>query len=486
MYEEGPTPRWGDYDSPASYSSLADLVIDYPNGVYTFEFYDSSNVLLRSVALDYSSLSIPGNPVDFTYPVDGQTGIPTNPTCTWTVDPGDGDALMMFLEDGVSYKVVPAPMTTTSWAPGPLQPNDECDLEVSVCTVKNWGGGPAFPTDTVDGDEFQYSLMIEYLNEINFFTGAVSDHVFFIGMSSTYNYDYPGVPLHYEFDVWIQVDATVVSGSMQAPDGIEHDMNRYSYGDETWLEVYENGSDPSVWDPFGPGTYTFTVNYASGFDSTSVDYQLPNGDPIPYVTQEPQLLYPQHDAVNVPLLCTLQFDPATNSDHVIDIWIEPVSGTGLSYDIMGLPHDTSSYGPITLSPDILYEGGYTINHFFSFNNADGIPTEIDTDAGTEINFTTASYFLSGWVWMVGGHTGIGYSLDEGDLLYFHSFEPVLEYNITTGQWVDDDPVGWIYMDWPFYYVLDPGYLIFVLPPESGLWVYHFSTGQWEVLPRIIP
>ena len=484
MYEEGPSPRWGDYDSPISYSSLADLVIDYPNGLYTFEFYNSSHVLLRSVALDYSNLSIPVNPVDFTYPsVDGQTGIPTNPTCTWTVDPGDGNALMMGLEDGVSYKAVPVSMTTTSWAPGPLQPNDECELEVSVCTVKNWGGGPAFPTDTVDDDEFQYSLMIEYLNEINFFTGAVSDHVLKIEMSSTYNYGFPGDLLYYEFDTWIQVDPTVVSGSMRRPDGTDYPMTYESDGLEAWLGVYRYISDPITWDGFGPGTYTFTVNYAGGFDSTSVEYQLPGGAPIPYVTQEPQLTYPSHDAVNVPLQCTFLFDSATNPDHTIAIWVEPVSGTGLSYDIGGLPYNTSSHGPVTLSPETLYEGGYSINHCVITTNADGIPAVMDTDAETQIHFTTASYFLSGWV-LLPGVPDIGYSLDEKNFVYFYSTSPVMNYNITTGQWVE--PGGWLYFNWPFLYELDTSSLIYAIPPESGLWVFHFSTAQWEVLPQIIP
>jgi hypothetical protein len=222
--------------------------------------------------------------------------------------------------------------------------------------------------------------------------GAVSDHVLEIIMSSTYNYDYPGVPLHYEFEVAIQVDATVVGGNMYAPDGTEYPMFYSSDGVESWLDVYFDGPDPSVWDGFGAGTYTFTFNYVSGSsDSTSVDYQLPNGDPIPYVTQQPQFVYPQHNAVDVPSQCTLQFDPANDPIHTIDIWIEPEDDTSgaLEYDIMVLPHDTSSYGPVTLSPMTLYECGYTINHFFSFNNADGIPTEIDTDAGTQVNFTTA-------------------------------------------------------------------------------------------------
>jgi len=225
--------------------------------------------------------------------------------------------------------------------------------------------------------------------------GAVSDHVQKIIMSSSYNYDFPGVPLHYEFRAALQVDATVVSGSMQVPDGSVYVMSYYSKGTEAYLEVNVNGSDPSVWDGFGAGTYTFTVNYVSDpSETTSIDYQLPGGDPIPYVTQEPQFVYPQHNAIDVPLNCTFQFDPVSNSDHMIDIWIEPDDGTleALSYNTMFLPYDTSSYGPVTLSPDTLYEGGYSINHYVNMINADGIPTEMDTDAETYILFTTESAY----------------------------------------------------------------------------------------------
>ena len=93
--------------------------------------------------------------------------------------------------------------------------------------------------------------------------------------------------------------------------------------------------------------------------------------------------------------------------------------------------------------------------------------------------------LSGWIWMV-GDSDFGYSLDENDLVYFLSFGPVWSYNFTTGLWVEERPVGWIYVDWPFYYVFDTDSLMFALPPESGLWVYHFRPGEWTVLPRILP
>ena len=81
---------------------------------------------------------------------------------------------------------------------------------------------------------------------------------------------------------------------------------------------------------------------------------------------------------------------------------------------------------------------------------------------------------------------IGYSLDEGDLLFFYSFNFVQSFNLATGGWSSHIPIGWIYIDWPFYYELDTGAMWFAWPPESGLWVYHFSTSQWDILPRIIP
>ncbi len=94
--------------------------------------------------------------------------------------------------------------------------------------------------------------------------------------------------------------------------------------------------------------------------------------------------------------------------------------------------------------------------------------------------------LSGFIFMPPGVPDIGYSLDENDLLYFYSSEPVLNYNITEGQWKTTGPEGFIYANWPFIYELDPGDLWFALPPLDGLWVYHFSTGEWTVSPRTIP
>ena len=93
--------------------------------------------------------------------------------------------------------------------------------------------------------------------------------------------------------------------------------------------------------------------------------------------------------------------------------------------------------------------------------------------------------LSGLVWMVSG-TDFGYSLEEGNFVYFLSSGPVWYYNFTTGLWDSEGPADLVYVDWPFMYEIATGSFWFVLPPVSGLWVYHFSTGQWGFLPQIIP
>ncbi len=112
--------------------------------------------------------------------------------------------------------------------------------------------------------------------------------------------------------------------------------------------------------------------------------------------------------------------------------------------------------------------------------------------GDKIKSTTVHMFsewgppVSGLIWMGGEGSGIGYSFNESNWLYFYSSVPVLDYNITLGQWDPVGPVGLIYTDWPFYYVFETNCWMLAIPPASGLWVYHFSTGQWTILPRIIP
>ncbi len=183
----------GSWDwSSGYYGFLTDLRAAYPLGAYTLNFQNSSDVSLNTVTLDLTGLSEEPslNPVNFIYPAsDGATGIILNPTLTWTVNGGvDGNALMMFLEDVDDeqfYRADPVAITETEWPVGPLIAGREYELEVSVCEVKDLGAGPSWPTDTQGGDTFSYTLMNEYLNEIEFTTVPVPGAVFLgaIGIS---------------------------------------------------------------------------------------------------------------------------------------------------------------------------------------------------------------------------------------------------------------------------------------------------------------
>jgi len=112
------------------------------------------------------------------------------------------------------------------------------------------------------------------------------------------------------------------------------------------------------------------------------------------------------------------------------------------------------------------------------------------DIGTcEATFTAvfpSAPAFPGWIYMPQDAPDFGYSLNEDDLVYFYSWNFVQSLNTTTGVWSTHMPIGWIYVDWPFYYELDLGISWFAWPPVDGLWVYHFITGAWEVLPQITP
>lgn len=166
------------------YSTLATLQGDYPAGTYTLDFENISNFSLRTVVLDYTGLSKPLDFADFTNPsYDGETGISTTPTFEWDVDSGDGDALGMWLFDSDTdddvYEDVPVAMSTLSWTPGSLDPDHTYDLEVSV-----FGAGATVGEDTVGGDTFEYALVFEYLNEIEFTTVPEPATIAMLGLGS--------------------------------------------------------------------------------------------------------------------------------------------------------------------------------------------------------------------------------------------------------------------------------------------------------------
>jgi len=161
---------------------------------------------------------------------------------------------------------------------------------------------------------------------------------------------------------------------------------------------------------------------------------------------------------------------------------EPLMVSGAWYDVRLSVYNDYVYAYVN---DILvaYADNLPLTHGNIGLIADDATVSFDNIVVT--NNASPTYPLSGWVWMESS-SDFGYSLDEGDLLYFYSSEPVWYYNFTTSLWNTEGPNNWIYVDWPFIYELDTGDLWFALPPVDGLWVYHFSTSQWLISPQIIP
>ncbi len=210
-----------EYESwPILYLTLTALQAVYPAGLYTFDFRDSSDSLIKSVQLDYSGIDEPGSPVDFTYPSDnGQTGIGTNPTLTWTVNSGVGDVLGGGLQDDYEgfygldgLDTWPVPMDTLSWQPGPLDPEQDYWLYVSVARVKDWAAGPGLPTKNVGGDEFEYGLHIGYMNKIGFTTAEPLLFPFQVGQQYEFHKWDSDDPVN-EWTVLWEVESQVTIGS---------------------------------------------------------------------------------------------------------------------------------------------------------------------------------------------------------------------------------------------------------------------------------
>ena len=222
---------------------------------------------------------------------------------------------------------------------------------------------------------------------------AVSDHVLKIELATTYEYGAPGDVLYYVFDAGIQIDETIVSGTMQDPNGDVHPLVLEEDDSERWLSFCQESPDLAGLSDFLYGTFTFTVEYSdTSSESTNIDYAMENGDPISPVTQQPQFSYPNHNATDVPLALSYQFDAASdpNWDITLEWEPEPDGSPGRAGEVENLPYATTSYGPVILSPDTLYSAGMAINNAIETVNADGIPAVMDMDAETHILFTTTS------------------------------------------------------------------------------------------------
>lgn len=240
--------------------------------------------------------------------------------------------------------------------------------------------------DTLDLSEFASEWL---------YGTSIAEHVFEIEVSLSYDFGEgygSSVPEDYQFDAWMQVDNTVVAGTLQTPRGVVYPAELEVDDGENWLGVYAASDSLADLSDFTDGEYIFTVTYANGkSQSTSILFALADCSPIAPVDQPLVVTYPLHNAADVPLTINVEMAPLNNPNWTYGIWCEPVDDdSALSGEIDDLPFDTTTAGPLELSPDTLYEMEITVNHAIWSTNEDGIPYVIDKDSEVEILFTTVS------------------------------------------------------------------------------------------------
>ena len=254
---------------------------------------------------------------------------------------------------------------------------------------------------------------------------------------------------------------------------------------------YINGVpvDTSLWESAPSFQQAQTISGFIAYDTDQPDY-----DPGPYGTYRIGTLSVDIPDIGLNALrssSNMQISAFDNTPNPDDQFFAYVNGVDSFTSNVGLPNPASFsislFGSTSmLANDLLPTNqiDWTFgNSNFDFLASDGSWRQVLITFEPD-PFVTPDF--SGWVFMPPDAPDFGYSLNEGDLLYFYSSDIVLSFNLATGGWIPDKPVAWIYVDWPFYYVLDPVGSWFALPPADGLWVYHFSTSEWTVSPRIIP
>lgn len=149
-------------DLGTRYETLGDLRVDFPIGNYTFSFNGEED----SVTV-YSDPVEPTGFANVTYPNDGSTNVPLNPTFTWEQYTGSGDNLYMDVGDEEGTLFIQAPsnnINQTSWTPGPLAPGHLHSFEIAVQTINT------ITLTTTLGYNLTYLDCFENNNEILFTT----------------------------------------------------------------------------------------------------------------------------------------------------------------------------------------------------------------------------------------------------------------------------------------------------------------------------
>jgi len=251
-----------------------------------------------------------------------------------------------------------------------------------------------------------------WVDKVEWLTAQIGpDNVFSIGISEIWDYNNPTNPndLTYVFRCLIETYGKVNLIKMLTPAGntftIPNDPYTKSGNVETWHFVEEG---KHYWEyeasfddlngllDYGDGTYTINVHYTDGSQAeTTVLFANPNtGKPILQPTQEPILTSPAHnETTSSPVTFAWQdcSDPNATS-----IWLA-IAKVGTEDEInFDFPVNAKKSDPLNLSSG-LWEAALCFDHWYDFNNVNGIPVEVGKYSESDYTFEVIDITLvSSW------------------------------------------------------------------------------------------
>lgn len=275
---------------------------------------------------------------------------------------------------------------------------DSNDLKVFVSYWLETGG--CIPSDlnrSQNVDFFDYAIFARnWLQE-----SEICNHVFYIEIETEWDYDRPGSPISYDFEVDVTTDDTVVGIEFITPAGNTYEIPAvaeqcsgevctfYEPDGEGRIEwdYYGRFSDSLTLANYGNGFYTIIVHYSNEMEQqTTAWYGVPGtSDPIPQPTIQPIIISPE--------------DNSTIASPVDFVWEECVDANATRIQfyaenidngdeiIMSFPLSNTGWDNVTMSPGQWDTGLSFENLFFISDNGDDIPVECYKCSTTDYLFT---------------------------------------------------------------------------------------------------
>lgn len=169
--------------------NLASLVAmsndsDVGFGTFVFTFFGPGGVTETASAVFDPGLSDPHSGyASISFPTNGQTGVSSHPTFTWTCANPPCGSFAWYLEVfpvsgiGLGYDEGFLIPTSSEWTPGPLSGGTQYGLWISSGTIL----GPGIPqslSTTPGGDAFDYVPGFETVNQLEFTTSEADSHCY--------------------------------------------------------------------------------------------------------------------------------------------------------------------------------------------------------------------------------------------------------------------------------------------------------------------